>query len=141
MTDDLETKDVRQGTPRPAVLLIVEDNVVWRTVIRLLLYDIRPDVILLEAGTWAEGIHLAESHHPGAVILDLILPDSPLDHTAANWRLFKVPVVFLSSTTKRTLVDGTPILPKEYEFAKQGIRLAIHAAELEALHQSIEKQL
>jgi two-component system, NarL family, invasion response regulator UvrY len=55
-------------------ILLIEDHPIVRDACRLLLQD-RPDFIVLEASTGAEGERLCATESPDVVVLDLNLPD------------------------------------------------------------------
>jgi two-component system invasion response regulator UvrY len=55
-------------------ILLIEDHPIVRDACRLLLQD-RPDVLVLEANTGAEGERLCAAESPDMVVLDLNLPD------------------------------------------------------------------
>jgi len=55
-------------------ILLIEDHPIVREACRLLLQD-RPDVVVLEANTGADGERLCTAENPDMVVLDLNLPD------------------------------------------------------------------
>ncbi len=60
--------------PRPATVLIIDDEPQIRRVVRTALEG--EATVLLEAGTGAGGVALAGAEHPDLIILDLGLPDA-----------------------------------------------------------------
>jgi CheY-like chemotaxis protein len=81
-------------------LLYIEDNVAN---LRLLerIVSRRPGLTLLSAMQGSRGLELARDHRPGAIILDLHLPDIPgsevLAHLREDQRTRDIPVVILSA--------------------------------------------
>ena len=62
------------ASPRPATVLIIDDEPQIRRVVRTALEG--EATVLLEAGTGAGGVALAGAEHPDLIILDLGLPNA-----------------------------------------------------------------
>ena len=60
---------------RPMKILLIDDHPIFRAGLELLLKEIEPAVVVLHAGTCAEGIALARKKALNLAFLDLNLPD------------------------------------------------------------------
>lgn len=60
-------------TTRPQCVLVIDDNALNLKLFRSLLTSHGYEV--LEAATGNAGLHLAQTHHPDLIVLDLQLPD------------------------------------------------------------------
>lgn len=56
-------------------ILLVDDSMIVRERLKLLLSEAVPEAVLFEARDWSEGKHVFEKNRPDAVILDIHLPD------------------------------------------------------------------
>lgn len=84
-----------------ASVMTVEDNVLVRADLRLVLEDAGFDVVA-EAGDGLEAVELAREHRPDAIVLDLGLPH--LDGIETSQRLLAerdVPIVALTGRSER----------------------------------------
>jgi CheY-like chemotaxis protein len=93
------------GTPKArGTVLYIEDNIAnLRLVERII--GRRPELALISAMQGSQGLELARSHRPRAIILDLHLPDMPGSEVLARLRedsrTREIPVLILSA-------DATP---------------------------------
>ena len=55
-------------------ILVVEDHHEFRTIVNDLLKALLPEVDVLNAANGAEGLELAQTHHPDLILLDLQMP-------------------------------------------------------------------
>jgi signal transduction histidine kinase/CheY-like chemotaxis protein len=80
-------------------VLVVDDDEVWRYLLRGALVDAR--YVVSEAATASEGLERAFDEHPDVVVLDLVMPDMTgfdvLDRLRANARTTDIPVVVATS--------------------------------------------
>jgi len=60
---------------RPAIL-IVEDQLVMRGLLRNLVHTAFPDCVILEAANGANGMQMCAEHSPQLVLMDVGLPDA-----------------------------------------------------------------
>ena len=97
---DTHTED-RRRTPRPQVVVVADDFEALRHIWRIGLNCSGFDVI--EARTGAEALHLATTHRPVAVVMDLAMP--VMDGLEATRRLKQdprtagVPVLMVTAHT------------------------------------------
>jgi CheY-like chemotaxis protein len=97
---DLTQKLGMEAPKTHGTLLYIEDNLAN---LRLLerIVSRRPGLTLLSAMQGSQGIELARDHRPGAIILDLHLPDLPGSEVLArlrdDQRTRDIPVVILSA--------------------------------------------
>jgi DNA-binding NarL/FixJ family response regulator len=72
--------------PKPTRVLIADDHAVVREGIRHVLSATPDFVVVGEAGTGAEALQLAKTHHPDVIVLDLSMPDGSGFDTLASLR-------------------------------------------------------
>jgi CheY-like chemotaxis protein len=100
-----EEREADTGTPKACgTVLYIEDNLAnLRLVERII--GRRPELTLISAMQGGQGLELARSHRPRAIILDLHLPDmlgsEVLARLREDSRTREIPVVILSA-------DATP---------------------------------
>jgi PAS domain S-box-containing protein len=119
LADPITTADERRNddaaTPKTrGSVLYIEDNVANLRLLERILAR-RPGLTLLSAMQGRRGLELARDHRPGAIILDLHLPDLPgsevLKHLREDPQTREIPVVILSADatpgqTARLLAQG-----------------------------------
>jgi DNA-binding NarL/FixJ family response regulator len=63
--------------PKSVSIVLIEDHVVVRSALRLLLDGEEDFEVVAEGGDAESATRYAESHHPDVLVLDLSLPDEP----------------------------------------------------------------
>ncbi len=107
--------------PKKPVILVVEDDPDFMTIMRLLLESRNFEVATANGGVQA--LHWLEDHTPDAIILDIMMPDlngfAVLRKVRADEHLGMLPVIMLSPAPTRRLVmrvwklELTPTFPSQ----------------------------
>lgn len=87
-------------------VLLVEDSVVQREILRRILAGDAAFTIVAEARNGKEAVRLVEEHQPDVVLMDIHMPDmNGVEATREIMRRFPVPIVVASATLKKRDVD------------------------------------
>jgi two-component system chemotaxis response regulator CheB len=87
-------------------VLLVEDSVVQREILRRILGADATFTIVAEARNGTEAVRLAEDHRPDVVLMDIHMPDmNGVEATREIMRRCPVPIVIASATLKKHDID------------------------------------
>ena len=87
-------------------VLLVEDSVVQREIMRRILGADRTFVIVAEARNGTEAVRLVEEHRPDVVLMDIHMPDmNGVEATREIMRRFPLPIVIASATLRKRDID------------------------------------
>lgn len=87
-------------------VLLVEDSVVQREILRRVLGADPTFTIVAEARNGKEGVRMVEEHHPDVVLMDIHMPDmNGVEATREIMRRCPVPIVIASATLKKHDMD------------------------------------
>src|SRR5436190_8362982 len=87
-------------------VLLVEDSVVQREILRRILSVDDTFTIVGEARNGKEAVRLVEEHRPDVVLMDIHMPDmNGVEATREIMRRFPVPIVIASATLKKRDMD------------------------------------
>ena len=117
-------------------ILVVDDELFLRTILKEALEEAGYTVVLAEDGQAALAVAMAES--PDCILLDIMMPGIDGYETCAalkkNPKLAAVPVILFSATTDLRVIDraeqvgATTVLPKPFpiEQLEQAVILALN---------------
>lgn len=87
-------------------VLMVEDSIVQREILRRILRADGAFTIVAEARNGKEAVRMVEEHTPDVVLMDIHMPDmNGVEATREIMRRFPVPIVIASATLKKNDVD------------------------------------
>jgi len=87
-------------------VLLVEDSVVQREILRRILGGDSAFIIVAEARNGKEAVHMVEEHRPDVVVMDIHMPDmNGVEATREIMRRCPVPIVVASATLRKRDMD------------------------------------
>jgi PAS domain S-box-containing protein len=106
--------DNEAAASRPGVVLYIEDNTSNVELVEQILHNSRPDIRMITTKYGSQALHLAHTHHPDLILLDLNLPDihgsEVLKQLQSNLDTQSIPVIVISADA----------MPKQIEVLLKG---------------------